>query len=75
MGAVLVIHGTEWHAVCDTDFEYRDALVVCRALGFQDGKVLFGGGHFTVALQFYSHKLVQKLFHKLQNLFKFIDGF
>ena len=39
MGAVLVSHGTEWHAVCDADFEYRDARVVCRTLGFEDGKV------------------------------------
>ena len=39
MGAVLVSHGTEWHAVCDADFEYRDARIVCRTLGFEDGKV------------------------------------
>ena len=39
MGAVLVSHGTEWHAVCDAEFEYRDARVVCRTLGFEDGKV------------------------------------
>lgn len=41
MGAVLVSHGAEWHAVCDKDFEYRDARVICRTLGFEDGKVLF----------------------------------
>ena len=39
MGAVLIIHGKAWHAVCDKDFENNDARVVCRTLGYKDGKV------------------------------------
>ena len=55
MGAVLVSHGTEWHAVCDADFEYRDARVVCRTLGFEDGKVYFQAACYMYLLLVCSH--------------------
>lgn len=41
MGGVLV-YNNKWHAVCDSDFDSRDARVVCRTLGFSDGKVIHG---------------------------------
>ncbi|XP_060571753.1 deleted in malignant brain tumors 1 protein-like isoform X2 [Ruditapes philippinarum] len=42
MGGVLVYHNSQWHSVCDKDFDSRDARVACRTLGFADGKVIQG---------------------------------
>lgn len=42
MGGVLVYNNNKWHAVCDSDFDSRDARVACRTLGFSDGKVIHG---------------------------------
>ncbi len=34
VGRVSICDGTEWRAVCDTDWDINDARVVCRELGF-----------------------------------------
>ena len=47
-GRVEVLYRGQWGPVCDTDWDVRDALMVCRALGYDSGMPFkgsaFGGG-------------------------------
>jgi len=35
VGRLKVYHNDVWGSVCDHDFDYREARVVCRMLGFE----------------------------------------
>uniref|UniRef100_A0A3B3SPE3 SRCR domain-containing protein n=1 Tax=Paramormyrops kingsleyae TaxID=1676925 RepID=A0A3B3SPE3_9TELE len=42
-GRVEIQHGRTWGSVCDTDFDWQDAEVVCRSLGCGEPAQLLGG--------------------------------
>ena len=35
-GRIEVYHGGSWGSVCSDDFDLKDAVVICRTLGFMD---------------------------------------
>ena len=37
-GPLQLYYNSSWHVVCDTDFDDVDARVVCREMGYIDGK-------------------------------------
>ncbi|XP_077981071.1 scavenger receptor cysteine-rich domain-containing protein DMBT1-like [Glandiceps talaboti] len=44
-GRLEVYFNGEWGTVCDDEFEERDAIVVCRQLGYSDGEIQPQGSH------------------------------
>ncbi|XP_072561332.1 antigen WC1.1-like [Paramormyrops kingsleyae] len=45
-GRVEIQHGRTWGSVCDADFDWQDAEVVCRSLGCGEPAQLLGGAAF-----------------------------